>query len=104
MGLLHRQIVACAGDSEAAVFYALGGDECIGEFLHGSGPAAGHDDLEAIIVVEVYVQRRYDDAAVAMLQIGERFLQVALVMVKNEGDGASNFLIAVAASASDRLL
>jgi hypothetical protein len=52
---------------------AFGTDQRVGDFLHCAGFPAHDQYLEAVIVIQVDVQRRQDGAVEIVLQIGELF-------------------------------
>ncbi len=70
------------------MFHALGGDESVGEQADAMRFAAHHQNFEAIIMVEMNVERRNDQLGVVVLHIGEQRLQTRLMMVEKQGDGA----------------
>ena len=86
-----RKVLAGGGDGEFAVFNALGGDQFVGDLLDGFGLAAHDEDFQAIMVVEMDVEGRDDYLMVVMLDVGESRLDVLLVMVVKERNGAGNF-------------
>ncbi len=77
------------------MFDAFGADEGVGDGLDVAGPAADGDDFQAVVVVQMDVQGGEDHVVVIVLDVGEVFLQVRLVMVVDEGDGAGDFLLGV---------
>ena len=56
--------------------------------------AAQHDDLEAVVGVEVHVQRRDDLLVVGVLVLGELVGEVAGVVVVDQRDGADDLAVA----------
>lgn len=74
---------------------ALGGDELVGNLLDGPGLAAHGQDFEAVVVVQVDVQRGDNDVVVVVLDVGESGLDVLLVVVVNQGDGAGDVGLAM---------
>ena len=91
---LAGEIFASGGDSELAMFDAFGGDEFVGDLLHQRSLAAHDQHFEAVVVVEVDVQGGNNNFVVVVLDVGERGLDVLLVVVVKEGDGAGDFLMA----------
>ena len=45
-----------------AVAYAALGDDVVGEFLHIGAAALEHGDFEAVVVIEMHVQRRLGES------------------------------------------
>ena len=101
---LNGQIVAGAGNRESSVFHAFGGDERVSEFFHRGYATAHDDDFQAVVVIEMDVERGDDALAVIVLQIGERFLQMAFVMIENERDCARDFVVAVMLMMLDEMI
>jgi len=85
------------------VFHALGGNQCVGDSFDAVGPAADGEDFEAIMVIEMDVQRGDDEFAVVVLDVGEQLHQVRFVMVEHEGDRAGNFACPVLVLVFDKL-
>ena len=69
--------LAGGGRDELAVLDALGADQPVGDVLDLARLAAQHDDLEAVVGVEVDVQGRDDLLVVRVLVLGELVGQVA---------------------------
>jgi hypothetical protein len=91
--VLALEVFSAAGDGEFAVFNPFGGDEFVRDLLDGGGFAADRQDLHAVVMIEVHVQRGDDHVVVVVLNIGERSLDMLLVMVVNQGDGAGDFVV-----------
>src|ERR1039458_2621217 len=98
------QVFAAGGDGELAVLDAFSGDEFVGNLLDGPGLAAHGQDFQAVVVVQVDVQRGNDDVMVVVLDVGERGLDVLLVVVVNQGDGACDVTVAVILVVFDKLV
>ena len=47
---------------------ALGTDQRVGDFLHGAGFPAHHQHLEAVVVIQMDVQRRQNGAVEIVLK------------------------------------
>jgi len=54
---LAREVFAAGSDGELAVLDTFSGDEFVGDLLDGPGPAAHGQDFQAVVVVQVDVQR-----------------------------------------------
>src|ERR1039458_10582752 len=98
------QVFAAGGDGELAVLDAFSGDEFVGNLLDGPGLAAHGQDFQAVVVVQVDVQRGKDDVVVVVLDVGESGLDVLLVVVVNERDGAGDVAVAVVLVVFDKLV
>ena len=59
---------------QAAVRNAFGGDQRIGDVLHILRLAPQHDYFQAVVVIQVYVQRRNDALMVLVLQFSQLFV------------------------------
>jgi hypothetical protein len=92
---LRGQIMAGAGDCKPTVLDTFGGDQRIRKFFDPGRVSAHDNDFQTIIVVEMHMERSNDAFAVIMLQISERLLQVAFVMIKDERNRARNLMVAV---------
>jgi hypothetical protein len=68
------------------VLDARRGDEPIREVLQGSGSPPDHQDLQAVVVIEVYVERRDDLREVTVLRRGEPARKEAGVVIVHERD------------------
>lgn len=93
-GRLGRQVFAGAGDGQLAVFHALGANEFIGDALDESGLAPDGEYLQAIVAVQMDMERGNDDGVMVVLNVSEDGLNVLLVVVVEQGNGAGNFLVA----------
>jgi len=89
------KVFAGGGDGEFAVFDAARGDQFIGDGFDGLGFAAHGEDFQAVMVVQMDVQRGEDEVVVVVLDIGEGCLDVLFVVVIDQGDGAGDFAVAV---------
>ena len=54
------------------------------------GAAPHNEDLKAVVVVHVNMEGRNDLVAVVVLDMGQHFLQVVMVVVVDKGDRANN--------------
>jgi hypothetical protein len=72
------------------VFDALGADQDVGHFADIGGLAADHEDLEAIIVIEVDVKSGEDGVKVIVLDSRKLLIQHADVMVVHKGERADD--------------
>lgn len=73
---------------------AFGGDQLVGQLFDVGGGAADGEEFEAVVVVEMAVERGDDDLPVFVLEIGEEVLEVMPVMVVNKRDAAGNVAVA----------
>ncbi len=73
------------------MFDAFGAHQNVAERAHPGAVAAHDENFEAVIVIEVDVERRHDEIGVIVLQIGEQALQRRLVMIEKQGDRARDF-------------
>ena len=101
---LAREVFAAGGDGELAVLDAFSGDELVGNLLDGPGLAAHGQDFQAVVVVQVDMQRGDDDVVVVVLDVGESGLDVLLVVVVNQGDGAGDVTVPVVLAVFDKLV
>ena len=69
---------------------ALRADERVGDLAHRGGLAANHQNFEAVVVVEVHVQRGKNHVMEIVLDVGELFVQIPYVVVIDQGDGANH--------------
>ena len=69
------------------------GDEAIDQGLYPGGGSANHDDLQAVIVIQVDVGCAEDQVVVFMLQIGQMILQFMLLMRIGQGDHANHIAL-----------
>ena len=72
------------------MLHATRREEPIGDALQLVGAPAEHDDLEAVIVIEMHVERRANAVAEVVLDVVELLAEVAHVMIVDErqrGDG-----------------
>jgi len=69
------------------MLHAFGGDQCIGELLYRRGFSPNHQDLQAVIVVQVDVQSRQYVVVKVVLHAGEFLAKLADVVVIDQGDG-----------------
>lgn len=74
------------GDHGTSVLDTLGGDDPVARHPQLCGRTAHHDDFEAMIVIEMNVQRRDDCLAEFVLHLGELLGQLAHVMVVDNGE------------------
>jgi len=91
-----EQVLAGGRSDQLAVLDPFGADQFIGQPFDVPGLALDHHHFEAMVIVEVDVQRRNDGAVVMVLAFGEFVGEVAGVMIVNQGDGADDFLILAA--------
>ncbi len=70
---------------ELPVLDPLGGEQAVGRRLDEGRRAAQHDDLQAVVVIEVDVQGRDDVLAEVVLHVGELLGELADVMVIDQG-------------------
>jgi hypothetical protein len=89
-----RQVFAGASDGELAVLHALGSNEFIRDAFDDGGLAPNGEYFQAVVVVQMDVERGDDDFVVVVLDVGEGGLDVLFVVVVKECDGAGNFLVA----------
>ena len=81
------------GERQAAVLHSLGADERVGNLLHGRGFAAHHQHFQAIVVIQVDVQRGKDRAVKVVLHVGEFLVEHADVVVVDERDRAHDVAV-----------
>ncbi len=62
------------------MFYALGADEPVGDFLYNAGLSPYHEHLKAVMTVKVDVHRAYDHVVVLVLDVGEGVGEFARVV------------------------
>lgn len=91
---LGGEVFAGGGDGEFAVFDAFGGQQGIGHLPDAVGASPHREHFEAVVMVEMHVQCRNDQVAMIMLNVGEQFQQVWLVVVVDQCDGTRNFAAA----------
>ena len=91
------------GDGEFALFDPLGGDEVIGQAMDGICRAAYGKDFHAVMVVEVDVQGGDDEVAVIVLDLGKQALDLALVVIEDQRDGAGDFMVSGMAEVIDQI-
>ena len=80
-------------DVKVAVANAAAGDEAIAEFPHPAERAAQHAGLQAVVVVEVHVQRGHAQIVMRVLRVGELAPELSVVMVVDVGQDADAFSI-----------
>ena len=74
----------------AAMLDALRTDQSIGQRLQIGRLSGGDHDFEAIIVVQVDMQRGQDGVMVLVLQFRQLVLQQARMVIVNQRDGSDN--------------
>ena len=84
---------AGAGHCKIAVTNALEGGQTVGEFLHLQGLAAYDYHLQAVVVVHVDMGGGDDLVMVVMLDQGNLFLELMLVMVIDQTDNPHDLLV-----------
>ena len=67
--------MAGGGDGQASVLDAFGANQCIGHLPHHGGLAAHHQHFQAVIVIQVDVQRGEDGVMEIVLDAGELLAQ-----------------------------
>jgi hypothetical protein len=67
---------------------AFGRDQIVGDLLNVAGLAAEHDHLQAVVVIQVDVQRRHNAFVVLMLKFCELFVQQPHMVVIDYGHGS----------------
>jgi len=72
------------------VLHALDREQPFGKRLHAGGRAAHRQHLHAGVVLEVDVHGGDDELAMVVLDAGEQRLEVALVVVVDQGHRASD--------------
>jgi hypothetical protein len=70
------------------MFDAFRADQRVGDLAHVSRPAAHHDDLQTVIVVQVDVQRGENRMVKIVLDGSEFFIEQPDVVVVDQRDGA----------------
>ena len=70
---------------ELPVTYAALGDQCVRKAADGSGRSAQDDAFKAIFMIEMDMQGRHRKIVLAVLQAGEAFRQITLVVVVDVG-------------------
>ena len=60
---------------EPAMLYSFGADQAVRQLLNISRLAAKYDHLKAVLMIEMRMQRGYDNGVRLMLEIGELFRQ-----------------------------
>ena len=93
-----------SGKGQLAVLDALDACQGVGEFLNVLGATPHDDHLEAVVVVEVNVQRRNDQVAVVMLHLGNFVGERARVMIVNHGDRGGHLRLGIAPLLLDQRL
>ena len=73
-------------DDQSAVRNAFGGDQRIGDLLHILGFATQHDYLQAVVVIQVYMQSRNNALVVLVLQFGQLFVEEPDMVIVNNRD------------------
>ncbi len=73
---------------------AVRGDQFIGDFLYSCGLASHSQDFQAIVVVQMDMERGKDYIMMIVLDVGEGRLHMLAVMIVNQSYGAGDFAIA----------
>ena len=76
------------GQNQFAMLHPLGADQLIGKTFYLDSGAAHNDNLQAMMGVEVDMQRRDDGVVVRMLVLGQLVRKVTGVMIVKQGDRA----------------
>ena len=92
-GQMFSKFRAGCRDGQAAVLHSLGADEDFGDLLDLTSFASHHQDFEAVVVVQVHVKRREDEAMVFVLQVREPFVQQADVVVVDQRNRADHVAV-----------
>jgi len=77
------------------MLHPFGGDEFVGDLLDSSSMAAHDQHLEAVVVVQVHMNRGDNQLRVVVLDVGQGGLDMLLVVVIDERDGAGDFAGAI---------
>ena len=77
------------------MLHPFGGDEFVGDLLDASGMAAHNQHLEAVVVVQVHMNRGDDQLRVVVLDVGQGGLDMLFVVVIDQRDGAGDFAGAI---------
>ena len=76
------------------MLYAFRADESVSDSLDFRNPTAHDEHFQAVVVVEVNMQRGDDGIAMVVLKVRERLLHVMGVMVVNQRHRARRFAVA----------
>src|SRR5207302_9284164 len=76
-----------SGDGEPTMFDAFRANQRVGDFTHGAGLAAHHQDLQAVVMIQMHVQRGENRAMVIVLHIGQLLIEQTDMVIVNQGDG-----------------
>ena len=76
------------------MFHPLGGDEFIGDFADHPRLAAHQQYFQAIVMVQMHVYGRENHVVMVVLDVRERGLEMRLVMVLDQGNGARDVFAA----------
>ena len=69
---------------------SLGADQSVSDFLYHAGFASDHENFQAIVVVQVNVQRGQDVVEMGVLKPGEFLVQEPNVVVVYQRDGTDH--------------
>ena len=67
---------------------AFGADQSIGDFLDHADPSLDHEHLQAVVVIQMDVQRGEHVVEMGVLEVRQFFVEEADVMVVDQGDGS----------------
>ena len=87
-------ILARGGDAQFAVLHALGSDQAVRKRLQRGSAPAHHQHLEAIVVIEMDVQRGDDGVEMIVLQFREGLLHMRFVVIIHQRDRAGRIDVA----------
>ena len=73
------------------MFHPFRADQLIGQPLNLSGSVAHHNHLKAVMGVEMDVQCGNDCIMMRVLVLGELVLEVASMVIVDQGDGADGW-------------
>jgi hypothetical protein len=101
---LCGQSMAGSGDRQLPVLYAFSADQLIGNSFDQWRLAPNDEHFEAIVVIQVDVQRRDDRFVMVVLEVGQGLLQSVFVMVIDQRDCAGDLVMAKLLLVFDKLV
>src|ERR1035441_5931829 len=87
------QLLPRGGDGQASVFDAFRADQHVGHLPHHGALASHHQNFQAVIVIQVNVERGEDGVMEIVLDAGEFLAQQAHVVIIDQGDGAHHLRV-----------